>query len=140
MLSGVHWSLCIGCFITQIANFLGITLNNIPYIPPSFLDDNLLRNSRQFKLIRDIWVWKDEVGDEDVDEELVHNLQDIENIGTYGLESVGIGEEDPQEEVPTQIKVTPQRKRQRLHKMLMKNPLGLMDSSIVYLLLKQTST
>ena len=88
-------------FITQIANYLGITLNNIPSIPPSFLDDNLLRNSRQFKLIRNIWVWKDEVGDEDVDQELEHDLQDIENIGTHGLEGVRLGEEDPQKEAPT---------------------------------------
>ena len=54
-----------------------------------------MRNSRQFKVVRNIWVWKDKVGDEDVDEELEYNWQDIENTGTHGLEEVGLGEEDP---------------------------------------------
>ena len=40
-------------------------------------------------------------------------MQDIENIRTHGFQSIGLSEEDPQEEVPTQTQVPPQRKRQR---------------------------
>ena len=66
----VSGTLCVGGIITRISNFFKINLNNIPSLPPSYLDENLLRNSRQFKVVRNIWVWKDKVGDEDVDEEL----------------------------------------------------------------------
>ena len=44
-------SLSVGGIITKIINHFGIILNNIPSIPPSFLDENLLKNSRQFKLV-----------------------------------------------------------------------------------------
>ena len=50
----VSGSSCVGGIITKIANYFEIPLNNIPSIPPSFLDENLLKNSRQFKLVRGI--------------------------------------------------------------------------------------
>ena len=78
MSDSVSGSSCVGGIITKIANYFEIPLNNIPSIPPSFLDENLLKNSRQFKLVRCLWVWKNEAGDEEVDEELAQDLEDIE--------------------------------------------------------------
>ena len=71
-------------------------MSNIPSIPPYFLDANILRNSRQFKLVRGILVWKNEEGDE-INEELAQDLEDIEHIRTHRLEGVQIEEEIPQE-------------------------------------------
>ena len=77
-----------------------------------FFDENLLNNSRQFKKVRELWVWKDEGGKE-IDKELAQDFKNIEQIGNLGLEGVGIKKESTQEQIPTQAQAPPQRKRAR---------------------------
>ena len=48
--------LCVSGIITKIANYFRINLNNVASIPPFFLDENILKNSRQFKKVRELWL------------------------------------------------------------------------------------
>ena len=90
MSDSVSRSLWVGGIITKIANYFGITLKNFLSMPPPFLDENLLKNSRKFKHVRGLQVWKNEEGDDDVGEELAQDLKDIEQIRTHGLQIVQI--------------------------------------------------
>ena len=89
MSDNVSGHLCVRGIITKIENYFKIPLHNVHSIPP-FLDEILLKNYRQFKCVRGIWVWKDETGDEEIDEKLSQDLEDIEQIGTYRLKGVQI--------------------------------------------------
>ena len=108
----VSESLCIGDIIIKIANYFRIHLNHVASIPPSFLDENLLKNSRQFKKVGELWVWKDKEGEE-IDEDLAQDLEYIEKIKNLGFEGVDLREETTQEQVPSQTQAPPQRKRAR---------------------------
>ena len=86
----VSWILCIGGIITKIAFYFGINFNNLASIPPSLLDENLFKNSKQFKKVEEVWLWKYEEG-ERVNKDLAQDLEDIEQIGNLGLEGFSLG-------------------------------------------------
>ena len=56
-------AICIGGVVTKHAEFFGIDVQNLASIKPLFLDENFIRNSKQFTLLNKKWVWKHDLSD-----------------------------------------------------------------------------
>ena len=71
-------AICIGGIVTKLAQFFGVDIQKLPSIKPLLLDENFIRNSKQFPLLNKKWVWKYDLSDQASVEALFKEIEEYQ--------------------------------------------------------------
>ena len=71
-------AICIRGVVTKLAQFFRIDVQNLPSIKPLFLDETLIRNSKQFTSLNKKWVWKHDLSDQENVEALFQEIEEYQ--------------------------------------------------------------
>ena len=66
----VSGNICIGAFITKIAQHFRINTSNLDSLPSILLDNTFIKNCRQFKRVNNIWYYKEDEVPQEEEEDL----------------------------------------------------------------------